>query len=180
MKKAIWELILCFVFCMTVVIPVAAETTLTDGDGDGYLDIGTAEELYAFAALVGSDSSACGELTADIMVNEGVVSPYGVLHADSAELRVWTPIGAEEGFLGSFQGNGHTVSGLYLSDDSASQVGLFGWIGSGATVQNVGVIDSYFYGAQDVGGVAGQNDGSIIACYAKGCFFCDERAAGVA
>ena len=180
MKKAIWELILCFVFCMTVVIPVAAETTLTDGDGDGYLDIGTAEELYAFAALVGSDSSACGELTADIMVNEGVVSPYGVLHADSAELRVWTPIGAEEGFLGSFQGNGHTVSGLYLSDDSASQVGLFGWIGSGATVQNVGVIDSYFYGAQDVGGVAGQNDGSIIACYAKGCFSGDERIGGVA
>ena len=40
--------------------------------------------------------------------------------------------------------NRKTVSGLFLNDSNADYVGLFGLIGSGGTVKNVGVVDSYF------------------------------------
>lgn len=78
----------------------------------------------------------------------------------------WVPIGtSSHPFLGTFNGNGHTISGLYYSNSSSSNVGLFGYVQCSANltsfsikpavIKNVVVDDSYFYAKSVVGGVVG-------------------------
>ena len=56
----------------------------------------------------------------------------------------WLPIGDnstggnDSRFTAVFEGNGHTLSNLYI-DRSARYVGLFGYLGVGAEVRNVGI-----------------------------------------
>ena len=64
---------------------------------------------------------------------------------------VWTPIGSQTGkYQGTFEGNGHTISGLYFGSndlgegssagsEEGSYVGLFGSVGSNGRVSHVGV-----------------------------------------
>ncbi len=137
---------------------------------NGYYAISNAGQLYWFAQQVNSGSTAInGELTADIVVNENVLTADGSLNGDGSNFRAWTPIGTEDNaYTGEFRGGGHTVSGLYFNDRTVYHVGLFGYVGSGGTVQNVGVIDSYFYGYSYVGGVAGCNCGTLQYVYNTG------------
>ena len=136
----------------------------------GYYGIRSAEELYGFAAKVNSGSTTInGVLTADIVVNDSVLKADGSLidGADTA-LVAWTPIGTESyKYAGIFDGNGHTVSGLYFNNTNTSYVGLFGFI-TGGTIRSVGVVDSYFKGYWYVGGIAGKlKDGTstISNCF---------------
>ena len=50
------------------------------------------------------------------------------------------PIGANNSFTGNLDGQGHTISGLFINRPSDQNVGLVGYLGPGATVSNVGVI----------------------------------------
>ena len=71
---------------ITVTIDIGASITLQDADSDGYYDIGTADELYAFAATVnGGNTSINGELTASITVNEDVLTEDGNLNGDGSD-----------------------------------------------------------------------------------------------
>ena len=68
-------------------------------------------------------------------------------------------------YKGSFDGNGHTISGLYLNNKEQGDAGLFGQISEEAEIRNVGVINSYFYGDYRIGGICGSNYGTIINSY---------------
>ena len=168
---------------ITVTIDTGESVTLRDADGDDYYDIGTADELYAFAAAINSGKNGVnGELTANIVVNKNVLTANGDLNGNGSDFRVWTPIGYEvssadrEYFEGLFDGNNYTISGLYYNG-SAMLVGLFGY-GYGATIRNVGIIDSYMCSNYSdtssqgyIGGVAAtfNYDGvSMENCYNKG------------
>ena len=68
----------------------------------------------------------------------------------------WTPIGnGTTNFTGNFNGNGYEISNLYINSTSQEQ-GLFGYT-EGATISNVGVVDSYVKGSYCVGGLVGSN-----------------------
>ena len=123
----------------------------------GYYGISSAEELYGFAAKVnGGSTSINGVLTADIVVNDSVLNAAGSLNGDGSNFTAWTPIGTESHkYAGTFDGNGHTVSGLYFNNTSTSYVGLFGYV-TGGTISNVGVVDSYIRAKQYVGAVVGE------------------------
>lgn len=118
--------------------------------------IGNAEELYWFAALVNGtldgekqNTSANAVLTANISNNT---------------YETWTPIGNDQNpFTGTFDGQGHTIIGLDFNDSNAENVGLFGK--NSGTIKNVGVVNSYFYGGAYVGGVYGYNSGTITGCH---------------
>ena len=133
----------------------------------GYYEISNAGQLYWFAGLVNGtldgvaqNASANAILTKDIVVNEGTMT------AETTGARAWTPIGnSSNRYSGTFDGNGKTVSGLYFNDQGEDYVGLFGYVGTNGKVQNVGVIDSYFRGYGNVGGVVGRNDGTVANCF---------------
>jgi hypothetical protein len=71
-------------------------------------------------------------------------------------------------FTGAFDGNGHTISHLRVT--GASYLGLFGRLESGAEVKNLGVVDVSITGSgDDVGGLVGYNDGGAVTnCYSTG------------
>lgn len=154
-----------------------------DGDGqkDNVYEIGNAGQLYWFAGLVngtlsGVDKnlSANAVLTTDITVNENVLKDDGTPADETSNFRNWTPIGSTftGGYTGKFDGKGHTISGLYLINESTGSytyVGLFGVTKDSAVITNLGVVDSYFAGKSYVGGVcARQNVGTISNCYNAG------------
>ena len=60
-------------------------------------------------------------------------------------------------FVGQFNGNGYTITGLYIYRPTQDNVGLFGYCGGGmgATIQNVRLEGATITGRDDVGGIAG-------------------------
>lgn len=68
-------------------------------------------------------------------------------------------------FCGTFNGNGHLISGLYIRD-SASETGLFRHVERGAVVKNLRVSGSVCPGgsANMAGGIVGVNLGTVISC----------------
>ena len=162
-----------------------SETTITpsepktgDGTAENPYQIGTAEELYWFAALVNNGyNGACAVLTADITVNTGVLGENGELAKNGDELISWTPISKEQySYSGIFDGQNHTISGLYFNNPKEKQeAGLFRRLKASGKIINVGIVDSYFNGDDSVGGVCGWNNGTIKNCYYSGTvngFYC--------
>ena len=152
-----------------------------EGTAANPYQIGSAAELYWFAALVNGDTSvegvtaadktACAKLTANIVVNTGVLKSDGSLTYDASGLTSWTPINSdyENSFTGTFDGCNYTISGLYVNGTN-SYVGLFGHI-NGAVISNVGIVDSYICGRMGVAAVCGYcvgEGGSITNCYNTG------------
>lgn len=183
--------------------PIGARTiTATPPNGDGTEEnpyqIKTKEELYWFAGLVNGDESvignsikqntgACAVLTENITINENVLDENGSLNGNGSGLEQWPPIGSygirgEKAYIGTFDGNGHTISGLYVDSD-AQYVGLFGCVGTNGKIQNVGVVDSYISATGDkvcVGGVCGYNVGGTIEnCYNTGTITATAQATGI-
>ncbi len=155
----------------------------------GYYAIENAGQLYWFAEQVNSGSATINAvLTDDIIVNDGEFSMDGndnLLYNGKAidgtnNPRVWTPIGNRDNkYMGKFDGNNHTVSGLYYNNH-VDYVGFFGYTsGSDTEIKNVGVVNSYFYGWSDIGGVCGFNAGNISNCYNTGIIRGDYCVGGV-
>ena len=135
---------------------------------NNYYQISNAGNLLWFAQQVNSCNLYYinAILTTDIVVNEKVLNADGTLVTDFEKLRIWTPIGNNSNqYTGTFDGNNHTISGLYFNDENTDYVGLFGYKYFG-TIKNVGIIDSYFKGKNYVGGVCGRNlSGTITNSY---------------
>ena len=145
---------------------------------NGVYQIANAGQLYWFAAYVNTYADATypnvganAVLTADIVVNEGDVAGCDGEKAEG--WREWTPIGTGwEWYAGAFDGQGHTISGLYFNDtdtDTGKYVGIFGKLQDAGTIQNVGVKNSYFKGSNYIGGICGSNykSGTIRNCYSE-------------
>ncbi|MDD5332742.1 MAG: YDG domain-containing protein [Rhodoferax sp.] len=76
-------------------------------------------------------------------------------------------------FTGSFDGLGHTVTGLTINspgwnNGTNDYRGLFGYAGVGSTLRNVGLLNSSISGANVIGTLAGRSDGAISNVYANG------------
>ena len=122
-------------------------------EADPY-QIATAQQLANMAYLVNTNSSyrsLCYELTADIVLNEDILDEERQLKTVGTQ---WTPIGGSGyAFTGHFNGNGHSVKGMYIYT-TTRYTGLFAYI-SGATIENLGMEDGYVYGCCMTGSVAG-------------------------
>lgn len=168
----------------TTITPTKPENG--NGTAENPYQITSAAELYWFAGLVNGtltdvtkNSSACAKLMNDITVNNNLLDRITYKTDDDGNLTnevanggnfiSWTPIGAaNNGYQGTFDGNGKTISGLFFNDSQKSHVGLFDNIYM-AIIRNVGVVDSYFFGEHYVGGVCAFGvDGTITGSYNTG------------
>jgi hypothetical protein len=118
-----------------------------DGTESDPYEISNVSELQAME----DDLDANYELVTDINASET---------AQWNENKGFDPIGGTDAFVGSFDGNGHTLTGLTIRR-STEKIGLFGVIGSGATVTNLSLRAIAVTGESNVGGVAGKNSGII-------------------
>jgi hypothetical protein len=85
----------------------------------------------------------------------------------SGDPKGFDPIGGSGGvFTGTFDGDGHTISDLYI-DRGSNYVGLFGAVGGGK-VENVGVENVDINGSTYVGGLVGGNNAAVTESYATG------------
>lgn len=78
-------------------------------------------------------------------------------------------------FRGGFSGGGHVIRNLVIVSEQHRPVGLFAAL-SGATVEQLGLENASVSGVQMVGVLAGENAGTITACYATGVVMCHTRA----
>ena len=170
-------------FVTTMIMPtmmLAKESiTPTRPEGEGTVEkpfkISNREELYWFAGLVNGtlpsgekNVSANAKLMNDITVNEGVLDAVNNGQVSESNFIEWEPIGTsysdDKAYSGTFDGNKHTISGLYFYKTRSHQVGLFGYIGAKGKLFNVGVLDSYFHLTAEGGGVCGVNCGVLQNC----------------
>ena len=151
MKKKLFLTAILTLLCCTLLIAGASATLQGTGTAEDPYKISSADDLKAFAEIVNSGKTdACAELTDDIDLDCNDTNP-------------WTPIGGHIfAYTGTFNGNGHTIDGLYCSDSDGC-VGLFGYVGDGGTVKNFTVIGTV--SGATAGGVCGSNDGTITNCY---------------
>ncbi len=72
-------------------------------------------------------------------------------------------------FTGKFNGNGYKITNLYINRLGAMEVGLFGFIGEGSEICNLGIENCYIVGESYVGGLVGTNNyGTVSNCYSTG------------
>ena len=136
--------------------------------------ISTAAELAGLAKLVNDGNDFEGKtiyLDSDITLNENVLNEKGELN-DASNLKQWTAIGTEYNyhyFSGTFDGQNHTISGIYIDNDDSHQ-GLFGLVADGNMIQNLSVAGSYIKARNYVGGIVGENGskGEISNCSFSG------------
>ena len=173
-------------------------------DSDEAYEIGNAGQLYWFAGLVNGtltdgtaqNLKANAVLTADITVNEDLLTSINADEdgnvTNGSSFKAWRPMGmADENgegyYKGIFDGNGHSISGLYVNRDEAADdvhiwfkscIGLFGYY-SGVT-RNLSVLDSYMRGEDCIGGIFGYNDGGTIQnCYSAATVCGDSYIGGI-
>lgn len=128
---------------------------------DGCYQIGTAEELYGFGFIANaslySETPVCGKLTKDIVVNKNVLAK-DTLNGNGGNFIPWFAV---TNFAGTFDGAGHTISGLYFNDSLLRDaMGLFATVyapdeSRQVKIENVGIEDSYFYIFGSVGSLVG-------------------------
>ena len=145
--------------------------------GDGKYEISTPEQL-AYVIKNGGGEGKVFTLTTDIYLNNLSKINWATGEANSGYTpNTWfTSSQVSSVFAGTFDGNGHSVFGLYYYGDSEKLsyllgAGLFPIMGK-ATIKNVGVetsyikfYDEYFAVGALVGRAHNSGDGMISQCY---------------
>ena len=165
-----------------------------DLDGDGVPSEGD-EDAYSDAFPVADEGSVCPanttcngfELTTDLDFDEN--GDGEITEADRGywnDGAGWDPIGSW-GFVfplpfnAVFEGNGHTISHLYINSNRTSPydgAGLFGLAYSGSSLRNLGLVGVEVTGRY-AGGLVGSNHGTIIASYITGSVKADGKYGNV-
>ena len=138
--------------------------------------ISKGDELYGMAKLVNDKvelfQGKTVTLTEDITLNEGKATTDGWKPAEGATAQKWTPIGKDvnHAFAGTFDGQGHVISGLYLSDAQTNSYpgGLFGVADYTSEIKNFKLTNSYLKRDKansyvDLGSVIGQMRGGKLS-----------------
>lgn len=161
----------------TVVIPASAvDIDVWDGTADTswYNDalseftLTTAEQFAGLASLVNSGSYNFSGKTVKLGVDVQLQSNpdmanYASWSTSVAPANTWVPIGWYNvgSFRGTFDGQGHTISGMYINDSAGSlykgRPALFGFV-IGATLRNFTIEKSYSNGKNCTGIVAAYNE----------------------
>ena len=121
-----------------------------------------------------------GTATVTVTTEDGGFSDSAEITVCYAPANTWTVIGRTyyNNFCGVFNGDGYAVRGIYINTQESYQ-GLFGNSSGDSIIANLGVAESYIYGNKYVGGVVGNNDGTVTNCYNTGNVSGNEHVGGV-
>ncbi len=156
MKKAITLIYkTIFMLLMVGVNPALAQFSGGSGTQADPYQIATAADLDNVRNYLDSHFILTGNL--DLSTATG--DPSGDFWNAGAG---WIAIGYDDtstfmpvAFTGTFDGGGHTILGLYMSQADSAGVGLFKYLGSSGVIKNVGLANVDITGFTNVGGLIG-------------------------
>ncbi len=120
------------------------------------------------------------ELMSDLDFKDGDSYASGTVDSKWTDGVGWLPIGLKDRqFSAKFNGNGYTISNLYISRPNESKTdpiglnatdstGLFGRTTDESEINNVRLLDVQVLGVLAVGGLVGSNSGRIDGAYVSG------------
>ena len=146
-------------YTYTVSLAAAKDPGYTVSEDGKTYTVYNANGLLAWNEAVQKDMTLNCTLTADITLP-------AVADGESN----WTPMGTDydpyNPYTGTFDGDGHTITGLTINLPNQWCVGLIGCLGG--KVQNLTLAGAKINGSYYVGGVVGVNFGSMIGCTVSG------------
>ena len=153
-----------------LMLPQANLQIQTAWDGETVTEPGkNSEDVYQISGpgelmwfMKNAPLTASAELTADIRINETVSE-------DDRALYSWQPVGtsSSKAYTGDFNGNGYTISGIYVDGKNAGNGGLFGYVGTGGVIHDLTLKDSVITGNGNYyGGFVGDLKGTVNNCHA--------------
>lgn len=162
MRNRIITALLCLCLLLSAALPAAAQEQEPQTTR---LSISTVQRFLSFAEKCRLDSYS----------RNLVVSLETDLDLTDVEFQ-GIPI-----FCGTFEGNGHTISGLRLSGDGSAQ-GLFRHLTETALVRDLKVQGDVAPGGSrsEIGGIAGINGGTITGCFFTGSIAGGDKVGGIA
>ncbi len=163
MNKRIFSLLLCAILMVTMALPVYGAREKKEEKEP--LVISTAEEFLAFSKQCRLDTYSV-DLTVSL--------------AEDIDLSAWD-FSAIPVFAGSFEGGGHRITGLRLTDEGSVQ-GLFRYLTETAVVQNLTVEAEILPDGSrgSVGGIVGSNSGTVLNCSVTGIIGGGDSVGGIA
>ena len=150
---------------LAVVQSVCADSTFSGGSGtkeDPYR-ISSVADLNQLANDVNGGNTY--ELTYFKLTNDISYDPKQLTidnDGDGNNDSNFTPIGTASSFNGVFDGLGYTISGIVIAN--SSRAALFGQISYWGKVIGVTLADAIIEGSLFVGGIVGDNGGTVIGC----------------
>ncbi|MBW8039446.1 MAG: hypothetical protein FVQ85_05550 [Planctomycetes bacterium] len=82
-------------------------------------------------------------------------------------------------FQGTFTGNGHSIRNMTIDAPSGKCIGLFGYVGNDAVINDLRIENASVVGERHVGLLAGINNGTISYSSCSGSIFGNNRAGGL-
>ena len=138
----------------TYTVSLAAAYPGYTDDGNGNYTVTSAEGLKNIAELVNG-----GKTDINITLDKNI----------DLTGKEWTPIGtSSSSYTGTFDGGGHTITGLTINQSATSNVGLFASIAEGGTVKNLTLKDVNITADSNAGAITGENRGTIENCSVSG------------
>ena len=181
-EKQIFALLLVLILVVSLVTPAfAAEPEDTEETESAEVTESTeeAEQETVWETIYVKDEGDLLELAENCRLNTWSVGKLVVLKADiSLENTDFLPIPS---FGGIFDGNGHTISGLHMTD-SITPTGLFGQLQATGVIKNLTVSGSIVPSgdARYVGGIVGENYGTVMDCTFTGNVTGSDSVGGIA
>ena len=155
-----------------------------DLDGNGAADDVSRETAYQAAFLVPTGSYNGYELMVNLDFEVASSYASNTISTTWTTGSGWLPIGYYNSsdnrpFSTTFEGNGHTISNLFIRSLS-SYVGLFGYVSGSSELRNIGLLDVKVGGNNNVGGLVGQNyQGTVSNSFATGSMTGENRVGGL-
>lgn len=138
---------------LCLVLVAAGASAQFSGSGSGTKDdpyrIYNAAQLNQVRNFL-NDEDVVFSLEADIDMTDWI--------ADNNPVQGWSPIGnsSSNAFCGTFNGNGHTISNLWIKRPETDYIGLFGYVGSSSEVYDLSLTNARYEGKNCVGGIIGR------------------------
>ena len=145
---------------------------------DGTIDATNRPALYTVIQNVEQLQAMRNNLTLNYLLGN---------HIDASATAGWNggagfdPLGASnDRFSGQFDGLGYTVDSLTIQRPEQSGVGLFGYIGEGSSIRNLGLTNVDIRGQSFVGSLVGNSLGVLEGVFATGKLAADFVVGGLA
>jgi len=158
MKKFAWLVFVVFSLVFISMLP-SGVSALAGGEGSS----GTPIQITNCVQLQEMNNN----LTASyVLMNDIDCSDTVKWNSGAGFVPIGTP--AFTGFTGTFDGQNHKITGLFINRPLTDYVGLFGYTGIGAIIINVSLVNVNITGNSYVGGLVGWNSVVITNSYSTG------------